>query len=221
MSTDAELTELIEAPRGRMPLEFRSVEQLDVRFPDRIIEMVAVPYEMPTAIVRRGELITETVARGAFAGVDGRANRVKVNREHDLSRTVGRAAALHPSREVGLVAELRIARTPLGDETLELCACGALDASVGFAPMPGGEQWTDSRQHRRITSAWLGHIALVPDPAYDSANVIDVRMLGNTARDTLLRPDEIAPQPLSESETPRLDEALAMLRSIGYVPRSK
>jgi HK97 family phage prohead protease len=216
MTLDDPTAELLSHTRA--PIEYRSVEQLDVRFPDRIIELVAVPYEQPTTILRRGELISEVVARGAFAGVDTRANRVKVNRDHDLAKTVGRAAALHPSRDIGLVAELRIARTLLGDETLELADCGALDASVGFAPMPGGEEWAEHRSRRRITSAWLGHIALVPDPAYEGAGVLDVRAVAAVAHDVLMRPDEIAPS-LIESPTPRLDEALALLRQIGYVPR--
>jgi phage head maturation protease len=97
-----------------------------------------------------------------------------VNRDHRADRTVGRAVALHPSREEGLVAEVRIARTELGDETLALADEGCLDASAGFLPMPGGEEW-QGRNRVRIRKGWLGHIAMTPDPAYVDANVLAVR----------------------------------------------
>lgn len=159
----------------RRPIEYRTAGDMTVRFPDRIIELVAVPYDEETVVPWRGKWVRETIAPGAFAGVERRANRVKVNLAHDVESVVGRALALHPERPEGLVAELRISRTPRGDDMLELAADGAIDASVGFAPMPGGEQWNGDRSARRITRAYLGHIALTGDPAYDGANVLAVR----------------------------------------------
>lgn len=218
------------------PLEMRSAQVIDVRHPDRTIEIIVAPYEQEVPVLRRGEWITETIARGAFDGVELRANRVKVNRDHDLSRTIGRAVALHPSREEGLVGELRISRTPDGNEALELAADGVLDASVAFAPMRDGEQYSEHRSRRRITRAFLGHIALVPDPAYDGATVLDVRstsalaqmveysrdaerggaalanMVGNMAQDW---------GAFGGSSTPRKDEVLARLAELGYRPRLK
>ena len=202
--------ELIDAP-PRAPMEYRSVEQLDVQYPQRTISLLAAPYEHEIAVLRRNEIILETIARGAFDGVERRANRIKVLRDHDDLRAVGRAVALHPSREAGLVAELRIARTQLGDETLALADDGVLDASVGFAPMYDGEQWSDNRTRRRITKAFLGHIALVSNPAYETANVLDVRSDANV--DEALR--------AAASETPRKDEVLARLRELGYPLASK
>ncbi len=166
------MTEL-ERPTGE--LRTRAAEVLGVSFPDRTIELVVIPYEQE-AVVRYGSrMVRESVARGAFDGIERRANRVRVNRDHELQRTVGRAIAFHPSRENGLVADVRIARTDLGDETLTLAEDGILDASAGFLPMPGGEQWSDMRKRVRITKAWLGHIALTPEPAYDGAEVLAVR----------------------------------------------
>ena len=134
-----------------------------------------MPYETPTLATDYGRgVVTELIGRGAFDGIERRANRVRVNRDHDLKRTVGRAIALHPSREEGLVAEIKIARTDLGEETLTLADDECLDASAGFRPMPGGEHW-ETRNRVRITKAWLGHIALTPDPAYVDAKVLAVR----------------------------------------------
>ena len=55
------------------PIEFRTAETLDVRFPDRTIELVAVPYDEECVVEHRGRLIIETIAPGAFDGVERRA----------------------------------------------------------------------------------------------------------------------------------------------------
>ena len=125
-----------------------------------------------------------------------RANRVKVNRDRDYQRTIGRAVGLHPSRTEGLVAELRIAKTALGDETLALADDHSLEGSVGFAVMPGGERWLEGRSRRRLERLFLEHIAMVPEGAYD-AQVIDVR--GAVQVD------------IGAAATPNLDEVLAWL----------
>lgn len=191
---EAELLDLT-----RRPLEYRRAGALEVRHPERVIELVAVPYDEETLVPHRGRMVRETIAPGAFDGVERRANRVKVNRAHDVEDVLGRALALHPDRPEGLVAELRISRGPRGDDVLELAADGALDASIGFAPMPGGEQWNGDRSARRITRAYLGHIALTADPAYDGARVLAVRSSG---------PVVVPPAP-ARVPTPNLDRVLA------------
>ena len=156
-------------------LEFRVAATLEVRHPERIIELLAVPYNTPTGVMVAGRMIEETIAPGAFTGVERRANRVKVNLGHDEERTVGRAVALYPDRPDGLVAELKIGRGPDRDQVLDDAADGILDASIGFAPFIDGEEWLDNRSRRRVTRAFLGHIALVPNPAYEGATVLSVR----------------------------------------------
>jgi HK97 family phage prohead protease len=161
-----------------MNLEYRlaSGGLLDVRFKERIIETVVMPYDVEASVrAPSGKWVTESIAPGSFDGIERRANRIKANRDHDVERTVGRVVALHPSRTEGLVGEIRIGRSPLGDETLEYAADGILDASAGFAPFPGGESYTDNGRRRRITKAYLGHVAFVPEPAYSTANVLAVR----------------------------------------------
>jgi phage head maturation protease len=155
-------------------LRFRHAETIGVSFPKRTIELIVSPYETEALVPYKGRMVTEIFARGAYDGIERRANRIRVNRDHVAARTVGRALAFHPSREEGLVAELRIAQTELGDETLTLADEDCLDASAGYLPMPGGEKW-ETRNRCRITKAWLGHIALVPEPAYEAARVLAVR----------------------------------------------
>ena len=155
-------------------LEYRMAQQVGVSFPDRTIELVVMPYETEALVAIRGRMVREIVARGAFDGIERRANRVRVNRDHDMARIIGRAVAVHPSREEGLVAELRIAKTELGDETLALADDDCLDASAGFVPMQGGESWPE-RNLRRLSKLWLGEIAMTPDPAYSGTHVLAVR----------------------------------------------
>jgi HK97 family phage prohead protease len=163
---------MTDQPTGE--LEYRTATVVGTSFPDRIIELIVMPYEQMTVADYRGRMVHEVFHRGAFDGIERRANRIRVNRDHDVKRTVGRAVRLHPSRDDGLVAELRIAKTPLGDETLELADQECLDASAGFLPMPGGERW-EGRTVRHLDRAWLGHIAMTPEPAYQDARVLSVR----------------------------------------------
>jgi HK97 family phage prohead protease len=160
------------APAGQ--LRWRTAAQLGVSFPERTIELVVMPYETEALVPYGARMVREIISRGAFDGIERRSNRIRVNRDHVAERTVGRAVALHPSREEGLVGVIRIARTELGDETLALADEECLDASAGFLPFPGGEVW-EERARVRIRKAWLGHIALTPDPAYESAQVLAVR----------------------------------------------
>jgi HK97 family phage prohead protease len=194
-----------EQPAGE--LEYRAARQIGVSFPARTIELVVMPYEEETIVAYEGRMVREIVSRGAFDGIEQRPNRIRVNRDHDVTRTVGRAVALHPSRDEGLVAEVRIAKTELGQETLELAEEGCLDASAGFLPMPGGEEW-ESRDRRRLTKLWLGHIAMTPDPAYLSANVLAVRQNRSGER---TEPSVVATPNLDQIRAWRLEEMYARL----------
>ena len=166
-------------------VEFRQAEIAGIDFPNRTIELIVMPYERESEFAMvDGRPVTEIVSRGAFDGVEQRTSQVKVNRGHVLDAVVGKTLALHPSREEGLVAEVRISRTELGEETLVPADDGILDASAGFALMrkggmtgpvvPRAEVW-ESRSRRRLNHLFLHHIAMTPDPAYEDARVLAVR----------------------------------------------
>lgn len=174
--TDVDLSGLPSGPPDGEWWE-RRVSDLDVSFPERTIELVVMPYEEETVVEhpqRPGVAVVEICTRGAYDGVERRANRVKVNRDHDDRRIIGRAMSLHPSRTEGLVARLHIANTELGSETLELAADECLDASAGFRPMPGGIRW-ETRSRCRLLKCFLGHVAMVGEGAYPGAKVLAVR----------------------------------------------
>jgi HK97 family phage prohead protease len=167
-------------------------EVADVNFPKRVVTVVAMPYEKPAEVVVRGRAVTEVVSRGAFEGVEKRAGQIRTYRDHAHSGVVGKIIGLHPSRKEGLVSEVKIFQTPLGDETLTLCDEGGLDASVGFGLLrrddgrvwEGAETWERNRTVRRLNRLWLDHLALVPDPAYPDATVLSVRNAPPGAQET-------------------------------------
>lgn len=185
----------------KAPIEFRAAEVAGVNYAQRIIELVSVPYGQEATVEWRGDLWTETFERGSFDGIEKRPNRVRVNRDHDKTRTVGKAIAFHPSRQEGLVTELRIAKTPLGDETLALADEDVLSASVEFAARMRDQVLDKRAMTRRILRAFLSAIAMVPDPAYNGAQVLSVRH-------DALSPDAGLPGLV---ETPVLDELAAWL----------
>jgi HK97 family phage prohead protease len=192
-------------PADLGPLELRSGGPVGaVSFPKRTITLVAVPYDVDAEVVEPSRSYLERFARGAFAGVQNRTGRIKVNRDHDVRRPIGKALELHPTRAEGLVAELRISATALGDETLALADDGVLDSSVGFGVKPGDVEWSNGRRSRTIRRAFLDHIALVANPIYETANVLTVRHADPT------------PPPPAGSPTPLLDEILAARRLAEY-----
>lgn len=161
--------------RPRAPVELRTAAVADVNFSQRIITAIVAPYEQPTRVMWRGEVWEEQFERSAWDGIEKRPNRVKVNRDHNKSRTVGKALKFFPSRREGLVSELRIAQTPLGDETLALADERCVGLSAGFAALPDDQLIDRRMKTRRIRRGFLDHISFVEDPAYAGAEVLEVR----------------------------------------------
>ena len=161
------------------------VEIADVSYPKRTVTVIVAPYESPTVINGPHRSFTEIVERGAYDGVQRRAGNIKANRNHDWDRLAGKVVDLYPDREEGLVADVRMFTTDVGNETLTLCAEQGLSASAGFGLMrengstgpvkPGAEVWENNRTVRRLKELWLDHVSFVPNPAYPNAAVINVR----------------------------------------------
>ena len=166
----------------RPVLELRNATVAEVRFPERTITLLAVPYEQPTPddkpVMYRGKLYREVFRRQAFDGIEQRADKIRVNREHRKGDTVGKATRIDPYSQEGLITDLRIVSSPRGDETLALAAEDMISPSVGFG-VRASDQNIDPRTKpfptRYVNRAFLDHIALVEDPAYTGAQVIDVR----------------------------------------------
>lgn len=161
----------------RPPIELRAAtaEVAEVNIKQRLITVIAVPYEQPARIQYRGEVWDEMFSRSAFDGIEKRPQRVRVNREHVRGDTVGKAVAFYPDRKEGLIAELKMADTARGHDTLALASDDCLSSSIGFGSRPSDQVLDRTNMRRIINKAWLDHIALVESPAYPGADVLDVR----------------------------------------------
>ena len=183
------------------PIEFRRASVSGVDVAERIVELIAVPYEEEAIVEYRGEMWKESFLRGSFDGIEERQDPIRANRDHDKTRTIGKVVQFYPSRAEGLVSEVRIAPTPLGDETLALAAEDMLSISVGFG-VRGSDQILD-RPYRRIKRAFVDHLAFVESPAYAGARVLAVRDDG----------ESVDAAGLPQLVTPRLDEIVAWMES--------
>lgn len=181
----------------RGPIETRSATVTDVRYPERIIDLIAVPYNEWAVIEYKGRLIEESFDPKAFGnGIEQRAQRFTVNMEHDPNRFAGRCVTLDPKRSEGLVAGIKIRRGPEGDQILDDADDGMIGASIGFATLPEYQHW-ETRSRRRVMKAFLDHIGLTFTPAYQGGRVLAVR----SARPVPTLP----PAPVAPALTPNLD----------------
>lgn len=182
-----------DGPR-REGVETRAATVARVDFAERIIEVIAVPYDEETVVNYRGETVRESVAPGAFDGIESRGDHVTANREHNYERSFGKVVGYRTDDPRGLVVQIRASATPLGDETLQLAADGVLKASVGMVVRRSDQIIRAGL--RRIKRAFLDHVAMVPNPAYVGADVLAVRQD---------QPQQERPAPA----TPVLDEFLS------------
>ena len=201
----------------KAPVEIRTAAVANIDTEERIVTMIAIPYEQETTVPCRGETWNEVVQPGAFAGIENSTHTFRVNRDHDKRRLVGKIVRYYPEREEGLVVDAYISKTELGDETLQLAKDGILGASVGMA-IRSTDQVLDrsaGTRTRRIKRAFLDHLALVPDPAYQGAEVLAVRHEDAFAEDEINSPI-LTPRLNGYSEDPILSwmfERAAVLRS--------
>lgn len=189
----------IAAVRGLV--EERSATVTGVNFPQRTIQIIAVPYETEAAIDYRGELWREIFSRSAFRAINARARRIPVSTkfeapsfDHVGARVVGKVTDANPNHPEGLLLDCRISKTPAGDETLSLADDEALSPSIGFIARGGDQVLDRQNMRRRVNRAYLDHLSFVPQPAYDGARIVAMRA---------------QPADLSPIHTPDLDEFLA------------
>lgn len=189
-----------EIERG--PVEIRSATIAAVDYPDRMLKLIVAPYDEWTAVEHRGRMIEESIAPGAFGAIRNRARKFLVNMDHDPSQWLGTVLDLDPDHTAGLLAMVKIRRNAAGDQALNDAADELLGASVGMAVASTGQSMEGGR--RRITKAFLDHIALTPTPAYLGAKVLEVRHTGPVVI------------PAVTSPTPNLDAILAERRLREY-----
>lgn len=156
-----------------MHIEFRKAHTGAVDFAQRTIEVRVLPYDEEVEVEFQGKMIRERVDPGAVKNINPQSRRITVNRDHDYGRTIGRVTELReePSGAVGVT---KISNTPLGDETLQLADDRVLGASVAMAVSRSGMELRNGLR-RIFRIDMLDHVALLPNPAYAGAEVLDVR----------------------------------------------
>jgi HK97 family phage prohead protease len=181
------------------PVEIRSSTLTNVDFSERLIQLLVVPYNEEAVVEYRGKVLVETVAPGAFDGIETRGEHVSANRDHQYERTFGKVRSYHTGDLAGLIADVYASDTPLGDETLRLAADEVLKPSVGMLVRNSDQIIRNGK--RKIKRAFLDHVSLVPNPAYRGAGVLAVR------QEQRLPAEQQAPP----APTPNLDKVMALL----------
>jgi len=174
-----------------------TLTDVDVKL--RLIDLIAVPWEQETEIVWRGEKWREVFGRNAFNGLEGSAGRILVNREHTRGDTVGKVVQVDTKDTRGLIARVKVASTARGDETLALAEEDMISPSVGyFVKQQHDFEVNKQTRLRRVHRAFLDHLSLVEQPAYEGARVLAVRAESQQEADE-------GPRPV----TPKLDAFLS------------
>ena len=190
-------------------IHWRMASDVDVRVRQREIDVLAVPYnesaQVWDAIERRS--YQEQISPEAFKVEKRRPNQVKVLRDHEGQRLIGSCRAIHPNRDDGLHATMKIAPTELGEESLVLAESGDIHVSIGFIPDFAHDQWNSDRSAVTRHSCTLLEISLVPFPAYEGADVLAVR----SGMASIERVADVAVAEVSAASampTPNLDQLL-------------
>ncbi len=178
-------------------VELRSSTITDVDTKQRLIDLIAVPWEEEGEVFWRGEQWREVFVRGAFDGIETHAGRVPVNHEHVRGKTIGKVLKF-TNADAGLLGTVKVGKTPLGDDMLNLAEEDMVSASVGFRlAKPSDVQVHRSSRLRRVMKAFIDHLAMTEAPVYEGARVLAVR-----AEPSGLQVVEQEPLP----STPALDE---------------
>ena len=189
-------------------IHWRMATDVAVRPRQREIDVLAVPYMQPADVWDSMEqrAYREQISPDAFRVEKRRPNQVKVLRDHEGQRLIGSCKAIHPNRDDGLHATMRIAPTQLGDESLALAENGDIHVSIGFIPDFAHDEWDEERTAVTRHSCTLLEISLVPFPAYEGADVLAVR--SGTA--SVERVADVAPDVAIgvAAATPNLDQVL-------------
>ena len=199
----------------QLPRILRAAVESEVRFAERTIEALAVPYEVEAEVDDVYGVYRESVGRDAFTGIERRARRVKVLRDHKLERAVGACVSSDSKVERGLVTVAKIARTDLGDETLALADAGVLDVSIAARPLPGSDQWSADRQHVRRTKLFLEEQSLVPLGVYGEHGAVPLAVRGILDDEVLIGAGELV-ELSAPSRTPNLDAVRAWRAEVRY-----
>jgi phage head maturation protease len=142
----------------------------------RQIDAIAVPYNV-FATVSDGTEVSFLPGSLKF----DRAPRVFMF--HDPTKVVGVVADTVDTPEA-MLASLKLARTSMADDALELAGMGAFAVSVGVNPT---KSTIDAQGRMIVSEATWEEISLVPTPAFSGSQILEVRA---SADDSVLTSEE-------------------------------
>lgn len=182
-------------------VEVRAASLAAADYEQRLIELIAVPYDEWATVEVEGRTVAESFAPGAFDRLEAQEDkpRFKVYREHRMAADedwLGRVIRAEPDDPRGLVLDVKMRRSPEAEQALIDSVDGMYAASVGFSAYPHNQEWSRDRSRRRIIKAYFDHVALTATPAYAGAGILAVRS--------------------TVSATPNLDRVLAERAAAGY-----
>jgi HK97 family phage major capsid protein len=155
----------------------------------RQIDAIAVPYNT-FATVSDGTEVSFLPGSLKF----DRAPRVFMF--HDSTKVVGVVAETVDTPEA-MLASLKLARTSMADDALELAGMGAFAVSVGVNPV---KSTIDAQGRMIVSEAQWEEISLVPTPAFSGAQITQVLA---SADETVLTSDE---EPDTDPTTEQVEE---------------
>jgi HK97 family phage prohead protease len=161
------------------PTFARGFEGLELAADGRNVELLCVPYGIPTLVADPppdgdGRPYEESIARGCFDNALRAPNRVLLEFEHfhpGLSGVIGRGDVLD-SRDDALYGRFRVYEHPDGDKALAMIHDGVLTAaSVFFQPIRSIRTAAGFIRSK----AKLDRVAIARSGAYPGARVLAVR----------------------------------------------
>jgi HK97 family phage prohead protease len=141
----------------------------------RKVSGIVVPYDSPTQLNRS---TIEVFRKGSLAKtVSERGSKIALHLTHDPLSIIGKAVDWRDDAR-GMWAEFHVSNTTQGNDALELIRDGVLHSfSIGFKAIANRTDVTNrngTRVYER-KEVRLGHVALVPNPAYQDATVEGLR----------------------------------------------
>lgn len=137
---------------------------------ERTVSGIAVPYENEIEIF---EGYFETIARGAYTPLSEGETGVKLFWQH--REPIGIVTEIAEADD-GVHISARISNTPRGDEAYQLVKDGVIDRfSIGFNPIEYQEARAKDGMHITHTAIEIREVSLVSFPAYEGAQVHEVR----------------------------------------------
>jgi HK97 family phage prohead protease len=206
----ADRTPMLTLSRSAVQFVDLPLQRFAVDSSTRTIRGLAMPYGV---VAEKGGMKFKFAAKSLQWGPD--ISRIKLMRDHDPAKAVGRATKL-TNTAGGLEVEFKVARGPAGDEALLLAEDGAIDglsAGVDFdLTLDAGPDPRD-KSVLLVRRADLREVSMTPLPAFDDARLTSVAasLTGGNAMEPCTTCGQVHAQGVAcQTPTPAAPAAVAL-----------